>query len=260
MAAAMEAAMEAAGLFSLAGKTALVTGASSGLGARFARVLAAWGAEVTLAARRTDRLRALAGEIEAAGGRARAVAMDVTDAASVEAAFEAAGALDILVNNAGVGEGTLLINTPDADWRAVMDVNLDGAFRVAREAARGMRETGGGSIVNIASVLSFEVQKGSGAYAAAKAGVLQMTRTMAIELARHRIRVNAIAPGYFESEMTAAYFASPAGQEMIRHLPPGRPGDPSELDGALLLLASDAGAYMTGAAVTVDGGHSLLMP
>jgi len=250
-------------IFSLAGKTALVTGASSGLGAHFARTLAAWGGNVVLAARRMDRLQDLADEIDAAGGRACAVSLDVTSPASVDDALKAGvaafGPLDILVNNAGIGEGKLLLNTSDEEWRRIMDVNLDGAFRVARETAQHMKKRGG-AIVNIASVLSFEVQAGSGAYAAAKAGVAHMTRAMALEFARHNIRVNAIAPGYFHSEMTKSYFASKTGQAMMRALPHGRPGDPEELEGALLLLASDAGSYLTGSTVMVDGGHSLLMP
>lgn len=251
-------------VFSVAGKTALVTGASSGLGAHFARALAGRGANVVLAARRRQRLETLAEEIELGGGRACVATLDVTSAASVgeavAAGVSAFGALDILVNNAGIGEGRLLLDTTDAQWRRIMAVNLDGTFRVAREAARAMAKSGGGAIVNIASVLSFEVQSGSGAYAAAKAGVVQMTRAMALELARHNIRVNAIAPGYFLSEMTEAYFATDAGQAMMRALPHGRPGNACELEGALLLLASDAGSYLTGTTIMVDGGHSLLMP
>lgn len=251
-------------IFSITGKTVLVTGASSGLGAHFARVLAARGANVVLAARRREKLRELAGEIVTAGGRANVISIDVTSAKSVVEAVDfsasAFGGLDILINNAGLGEGGLLIDTSDENWRRIMDVNLDGAFRVARQAARAMKKTGGGAIVNIASLLGFEVQTGSGAYAVAKAGVVQMTRAMALEFARHKIRVNAIAPGYFLSEMTEAYLTSDAGRAMARTLPHGRPGDHHELDGTLLLLASNAGAYMTGTTVVVDGGHSLLMP
>lgn len=256
--------LKAEAVFSVMGKRALVTGASSGLGAQFARTLASYGAKVVLAARREDRLATLADEITASGGEAATVVMDVTSAQSVTGAIassiEAFGGIDILINNAGSGDGTLLLNTTDEAWREIMGVYLDGTFRVARDVAHHMKGNGGGVIVNTASVLSFEVQKSSGAYAAAKAGVVQMTRAMALELARYKIRVNAIAPGYFTSEMTQSYLASDRGKEMIRHLPPGRPGNPEELAGALLLLASDAGGYMTGTTIVVDGGHSLLMP
>jgi len=260
----MTADAHAEAVFSVAGKTALVTGASSGLGAQFARTLAARGANVILAARRMEKLQALADVIEAEGGKTKVVSLDVTSAASISEALAAGvstfGGVDILLNNAGIGEGKLLLETSDEEWRRIMDVNLDGAFKVARDTARHMKQSGGGAIVNIASVLSFEVQAGSGAYAAAKAGVVQMTRAMALEFARHRIRVNAIAPGYFQSEMTRPYFATPAGRAMVRALPHKRPGNPEELDGAMLLLASDAGSYLTGTTVIVDGGHSLLMP
>ena len=252
------------GLFSLAGSTALVTGASSGLGQHFARVLARAGAGVVLASRRLDRLRALEAEIRAAGGKAWAVALDVTDRASVTAAFDAgeaaAGPISLLINNAGVPSGTFFTRTGEEEWRQVMAVNLDGVFRVGQEAARRMAARGaGGSIVNIASILGFGVLKTLSAYAASKAAVVSLTKSMALELARDKIRVNAIAPGYFSTEINAGFLESEAGRRLLAKVPMGRAGNLAELDGPLLLLASSAGAFMTGTVITVDGGHLLAM-
>jgi NAD(P)-dependent dehydrogenase (short-subunit alcohol dehydrogenase family) len=252
------------GLLSLAGSTALVTGASSGLGRHFARVLARAGARVALAARRLDRLRELEAEIRAAGGTAMPVAIDVTDRASVERAFAEAdtglGPVSILVNNAGVPSGSFFAATSEEEWRDVMAVNLDGVFRVGQEAARRMAAGGaGGSIINIASILSFGAIKSLSAYAASKAAVVSLTKSMALELARDRIRVNAIAPGYFSTEINAEFLASEAGKRLLSRVPMRRAGELSELDGPLLLLASNAGAFMTGTVITVDGGHLLSM-
>jgi NAD(P)-dependent dehydrogenase (short-subunit alcohol dehydrogenase family) len=207
--------------FSLAGKCALVTGASSGLGRHFALTLAAAGAAVAVGARRLDRLQALAVEIEAAGGIARPISLDVTDTASVAAALETAeaalGPVDILVNNAGIPAGGWFTDTTDEEWRRVLDVNLDGVFRMGREAARRMIARGaGGAIVNIASVLGLGVLKTVAPYAASKAAVIHLTRAMALELARHHIRVNTLAPGYVETELNADYLASDAGRRMTR--------------------------------------------
>ncbi len=254
----------AGGRFSLAGKTALVTGASSGFGRHFARVLAGAGAKVALAARRLDVLQQLATEIRGGGGEAAAVAMDVTDRASVTRAFaeaEAAlGPITILINNAGIPSGSFFTKTSEADWRAVMSVNLDGVYRVGQEAARRMAANGkGGSIINIASILGVNVIKALSTYSATKAAVISLTKSMALELARDKIRVNALAPGYFATEFNDAYLASEAGKRMLARVPMGRAGAVEELDGPLLLLASDAGAFMTGSVITVDGGHLLAM-
>jgi NAD(P)-dependent dehydrogenase (short-subunit alcohol dehydrogenase family) len=254
----------AAKLLSLDGKTALVTGASSGFGRHFAHVLAGAGAKVALAARRLNVLKQLEAEIRDSGGQAVAVAIDVTDRASVAKAFadaEAAlGPITILVNNAGVPSGAFFSKTTEEEWREVMSVNLDGVFRVGQEAARRMAANRtGGSIINIASLLGFGVIKGLSTYSATKAAVISLTKSMALELARDNIRVNALAPGYFATEFNEAYLASDAGKRMMARVPMGRAGEVDELDGPLLLLASDAGRFMTGSVITVDGGHLLVM-
>ncbi len=248
--------------FRLDGEVALVTGASSGLGWHFASVLARAGAKVALAARRTERLEALQREIEDNGGKAVAVALDVRDPASVKAAFDAAeaalGSLTILVNNAGVTDPAYLTRMTEQQWRGVLDVNLDGVFRCGQEAARRMVAGGkGGSIVNIASIVGLGAIKTLSSYAASKAAVLALTRNWALELARDKVRVNAIAPGYIATELNDAFWDTDAGKRMIAHVPMRRLGQLGELDGALLLLASRAGSFMTGSTIVVDGGHLL---
>lgn len=246
--------------FKLRGKTALITGASGGLGGHFARTLTAAGARTILAARRLDRLGELAREIEASGGDALVVGLDVTDGSSVEAAFDeaqaAAGGVDILVNNSGVAIGRPAVDIEEGDWDRVIDTNLKGAWLMARAFARRAIERGsGGSIVNIASILGLRVAKGVAPYSASKAALEHLTRSLALEWARHGIRVNAIAPGYFETEMNQGFLDSDAGQATLKRIPLRRAGDVAELDGALLLLAGDASSYMTGSTLVVDGGH-----
>ncbi|HTP99904.1 MAG TPA: glucose 1-dehydrogenase [Casimicrobiaceae bacterium] len=244
----------------LDGKVALVTGANGGLGAHFAETLARAGASVAVAARKIGSLDAVAARIGDGGGKAYAVALDVTRRASVVAAFEEAsralGPVSVVVNNAGIAVTKPLLDHTEEDWEQVIDVNLTGAWRVAQEAARHMVNNGsGGSIVNIASVLGLRVAAQLPSYAASKAALIQLTKAMALELARHKIRVNALAPGYIETGINREFFASDAGQVMIKRIPQRRVGRPSELDGALLLLASDAGSYATGSILVVDGGH-----
>lgn len=248
--------------FDLSGQVAIVTGASSGLGRHFALTLARAGAKVAIAARRADRLEALAREIAALDARALPVPLDVTDGTSVERAVDAAetelGALTILVNNAGVATTSGFLDQDEAQWRSILDTNLDGAWRMARAVAGRMAAHGhGGAIVNIASVLGLRPAGGVSAYAAAKAALISLTQTMALELARHRIRVNALAPGYIETDINRDFLRSPAGQAMTERVPMRRFGEAADLDGALLLLTSGAGRYMTGSIVVVDGGHSL---
>lgn len=245
----------------LSGKTALVTGASSGIGRHLARVLAKAGARVAIAARRTDALAELAEEIAEAGGRAMPVRLDVGDAKSVEDAVACAetelGGLSILVNNAGVAVTKSLFEQEESDWNKVVDTNLKGAWLMSRAAAKHMAEREqGGAIVNIASILG---QRGTGqvtAYCASKGGLINMTRALAADLAVHGIRVNAIAPGYIETDINRDFLASKAGESLMKRVPQRRFGQVRDLDGPLLLLASDASAYMTGSVVTVDGGMS----
>jgi NAD(P)-dependent dehydrogenase (short-subunit alcohol dehydrogenase family) len=246
----------------LAGRVALVTGASSGLGRHFARLLARHGARVAIAARRTDALATLAAEIAADGGTADPVALDVRDPASVSAAVAAAtakaGGLDIVVNNAGVAMTKPALSTTEDDWRLVLDTNLDGAFRVARSCAQAMADAKrGGVIVNIASILGMRVAKQLPAYIAAKAALLKLSEAMALEWAAYGIRVNALAPGYIETELNRDFLRSPAGESLGKRVALRRFGTPSDLDGPLLLLVSPAGGYITGATLTVDGGHTL---
>lgn len=247
-------------LFALDGKVALVTGASSGLGRHFASVLARAGAQVVVTARRTDKLQDLVGEIEAAGGRAQAVAIDVTDAASVTTAFDRAAAVagvpDIVINNAGQTITKPLLQQTEADWDNVIDPNLKGCWLVATEGARRMVDAGkAGSIVNIASILGERVGGGVAPYTISKAGVLQATKAMALELARHGIRVNALMPGYVITDLNRDFLTSEVGDKLRMRIPSRRFCELADLDGPLLLLASAAGAAMSGACVAVDRGH-----
>lgn len=244
----------------LGGKTVLITGASSGLGCHFAKLLAGSGARVALAARRRDRIKDLEKEIKAEGGQALAVSMDVTKPKAVTKALDIIekrlGTPDILINNAGVAAASAALDISEAEWDSVVDTNLKGAWTVAQETARRMRDAGTkGVIVNIASILGFGVSKGVAPYAVSKAGVIHMTKCLALELARYGIRVNALAPGYIETDINREYLRSAVGKAMIKDLPQRRVGQPLHLDGPLLLLASDASSYMTGSVITVDGGH-----
>ena len=245
---------------SLEGRIALVTGASGGLGRHFAETLAAQGAEVVLAARREEQLEEAAQAIQAAGGQAATAALDVTDPDSVAACFDAAetafGTPDIIVNNAGIAGGRPAEQTSAAEWQRILDTNLSGCWHVATEAARRLIDAQTpGSIVNIASILGIRVQPHVAPYIASKSGLVNLTRALALEWARYGIRVNAVAPGYFETDINRAFFQTDAGQALIRRIPQRRLGRFEDLDGALLLLASDAGRYMTGAVIPVDGGH-----
>jgi NAD(P)-dependent dehydrogenase (short-subunit alcohol dehydrogenase family) len=244
----------------LSGKTAFVTGASSGLGRHFARCLAQSGAHVVLGARRLEALNTLAGEIAANGGRALPVTLDVLDAGSVRTAIaravKEAGSIDILVNNAGSTSNGEILDQSEAQWDSVIDTNLKGAFLVATEVARHMRNANrAGSIINIASILGLRQSGRVAPYAVSKAGLIQLTKVMALELARYDIRVNALAPGYIETDLNREFWRTPAGEALVKRIPQRRLGNLEDLEGAFLLLASDASRYITGSVIAIDGGH-----
>lgn len=249
--------------FDLTGQVALVTGASSGLGAHFAQTLASAGAKVAIGARRADRLSELAARIEATDGRALPVELDVTDAESVMRAVtiaeEELGPVSILVNNAGIPPKDLSLDMEVGEWDRVMDTNLKGAWLMAREVGRHMVRHGmGGRIINIASVLGWRtVAKRVQSYAVSKAGMVALTETLALELGRDGILVNAIGPGYIKTELNTEFLESEPGARIQKRVATGRFGEPEDLDGALLLLAGPAGAYITGTVIAVDGGLTL---
>lgn len=240
---------------SVEGKTALITGASGGLGAHFARALAQAGAAVTLGARRADKVTDLSEQLSREGFNAEGIALDVDDETSIAELF-ANRHFDIVINNAGIAGQGMAMKMPPDEWDNVLNTNLRGSFLVAQAAARAMRaaETGG-SIVNIASILGLRVAAAVVAYTTSKAAVIQMTKAMALEWARYGIRVNALCPGYVETPLNSEFFASEAGKDLISRIPQRRLGLESELDAPLLLLASDAGSYITGTTLAVDGGH-----
>ena len=250
-------------LFDLGGRVAVVTGASSGLGAHFAQTLAEAGAKVAIGARRVDRLAALADEIAGADGRALPVELDVTDAASVAEAIRIAeeelGPISILVNNAGIPSSSRVIEMEEEEWDSVLDTNLKGAWLMAREVGRHMVEhETAGRIINIASVIGVSTAaKRVLAYSISKAGMVNLTETMALELGDRGICVNAIAPGYIQTELNSEFLQSAAGQRISTRVPLGRFGETVDLDGVLLLLAGPAARYITGSVFTVDGGLSL---
>ena len=246
----------------LDGKVALVTGAFGGLGRDFARMLARAGASVALAGRRLQEGRAVAQAMADEGHRVAAIAMDVTDRASVEAAVDEAaaafGVVDVLVNNAGVAVTRPFLDLTERDWAEVLDVNLDGAWRVAQAVARRLKEAERpGTIVNIASVLADRVAAQVAPYTVSKAALVQLTRAMALELARYGIRVNALAPGYVETPINRDFFATEGGRALVKRIPQRRLGRVEDLEAPLILLASDASTYMTGAVIAVDGGHAV---
>ncbi|HKU44101.1 MAG TPA: SDR family oxidoreductase [Polyangiales bacterium] len=244
----------------LSGKTALITGASSGLGRHFAQLFAAHGARVAIGARRLDSLEEAARAIAAAGGQALPLELDVTDPESVKNAVQATAkhfqAIDILVNNAGVSVNGPVLEQSAEHWDRVLDTNLKGAFLMSTEVARQLRESKRpGSIINIASVLAFRQSSHVTAYATSKAGLVQLTKELALELARYQIRVNALAPGYILTDLNRHFFESQPGQQLISRIPQRRLGAAEDLDGPMLLLASDASRFMTGSVIAVDGGY-----
>lgn len=248
--------------YDFSGRHALVTGASSGLGAHFARLLAKQGiAGLALAARRRDKLEETAAACRAAGaGIVVTLSLDVTEEESIAAAVAdtrvALGRLDLVVNNAGIADSARALDTDAASFDRVMDTNLRGPWLLSVAAAKAMIADGtGGDIVNIASILGLRIKTGVAPYAVSKAGVIQMTRALATEWARHNIRVNALAPGYIETEINRAFFGTEAGQAMIKGIPARRIGQAADLDAPFLLLCSGASTYLTGTVLTVDGGH-----
>lgn len=248
--------------FSLAGRTALVTGASGDFGAHFARVLAEAGATVACAGRRKDRLGSTVKSIVEAGGRALAVELEVADAASIGRAFDQAeaalGTVDILVNNAGLSDAAAFPEMTEQQWSKVLDTNLNGPWRVSREFSRRLIAAGKpGRIVNIASITGLQAKGMFSNYGTSKAALIHLTRQMAMDLLPHRIQVNALAPGYFPTDMTNWFFETDMGHAEVAALPAQRLGQLEELDGPLLLLASSASSYMNGSVITVDYGQSV---
>lgn len=251
-------------LFSIQGRVALVTGASSGIGCALAQGLAKAGAQVVVVARRADRLQDLVAEIEQSGGKAVAAQADVTDIASIERAFDTAeqafGTVDVIISNAGVTDARNFLKIDPESRDFVFDTNLRGVWNVGQVGARRLVAAGqGGSIINIASVLGLGVQPGLASYCSSKGAVIQLTRSMAVDLIKHNIRVNAIAPGWFKTELNDAFFESPAGLERISQIPARRLGKLEELVGPVIMLASDAGAFMNGSVVVVDGALNALV-
>ncbi|MFL5259166.1 MAG: SDR family NAD(P)-dependent oxidoreductase [Hyphomicrobiales bacterium] len=248
-------------IFDVSGEVILVTGASSGLGRRFARVLGMNGAKVALAGRRKDRLEEVASELT---GYTRTVVLpfDVTDREAANQAFDRIeselGPVTVAVNNAGIaGEGAAIDIDYDR-WRQILNVDLDSVFAIAQEAARRMG-TRGGNIINVSSILGLRPGKNLAAYSVAKAGVVQLTRVMALELAPRGIRVNTLAPGYVVTAMNREFFESPRSEVVLRAIPMRRVGQVEEFDGAILFLASKASRFMTGATLVIDGGHTMVM-
>jgi NAD(P)-dependent dehydrogenase (short-subunit alcohol dehydrogenase family) len=252
--------MDITGKFSLVGKIALVTGASGGLGKHFAETLAGAGATVAIGARRAEKVKEVVRGITATGGKAIAVNLDVSDRASIIGAYDEieakVGTVNICVNNAGISGRDSALGTSDDGWDEVLSTNLKGTWMVTQETTKRLVEKNrGGSIINIASILGERVMPGVLTYSVSKAGVVQLTKALALEWARHNIRINAIAPGYVETDLNRALLQSDMGKKIIQRIPQRRTGDLSDLDGPLLLLASDASGFMTGAIIPVDGGH-----
>ena len=246
--------------FSLEGKVALVTGAAGALGEQFARSLGQAGAAVVVAGRRLEPLQRVASQLHAEGIKAVAVSIDVTDQASVSTGFDTIeqtlGTVDVVVSNAGIATTKPAIKLTLDEWQQVIDTNLKGSWIVCSQAAQRLVKAGKpGSIINVTSILGHRVGGAVLAYTTAKAGLEQMTRALALEWARYGIRVNALAPGYIETDLNRDFFGTDAGKAMIQRIPQRRLGTPRELEGALLLMASDASSYMTGSSIVVDGGH-----
>jgi NAD(P)-dependent dehydrogenase (short-subunit alcohol dehydrogenase family) len=246
--------------FSLEGKVALVTGAAGALGEQFARSLGQAGAAVAVAGRRLEPLQRVASQLHAEGIKAVAVSIDVTDQASVSTGFDTIeqtlGTVDVVVSNAGIATTKSAIKLTLDEWQQVIDTNLKGSWIVCSQAAQRLVKAGKpGSIINVTSILGHRVGGAVLAYTTAKAGLEQMTRALALEWARYGIRVNALAPGYIETDLNRDFFGTDAGKAMIQRIPQRRLGTPRELEGALLLMASDASSYMTGSSIVVDGGH-----
>jgi len=252
--------MDIAKKFSLVGKIALVTGASGGLGKHFAETLAGAGATVAVGARRAEKVKEVVSGITATGGKAIAVNLDVSDRASIIGAFdeiqEKVGTVNICVNNAGISGRDSALDTSDDGWDEVFSTNLKGTWMVTQETTKRLvAKNIGGSIINIASILGERVMPGVLTYTVSKAGVIQLTKALALEWARHNIRINVIAPGYVETDLNRALLQSDMGKKIIQRIPQRRTGELSDLDGPLLLLASDASEFMTGVILPVDGGH-----